>query len=215
MVRPSGPGGRPSGAVYQVKGWYPGITVTGMSASVPGDYVIRSIRADEWPAVKELRLRALRDPVAHLAYLETYEDAATRPDSYWRERAAGSAGGVSGAQQIVAEGPGGQWLGTLTVWVEEAGTTDWAGFFVERRQAHVVGVFVRPEWRGSGLTGALFDAGVEWARTSGVERVRLIVHPDNGRAQSSYRKAGFVPSGRTVPLEGGPGDHELEFVLES
>ncbi|MYS75137.1 GNAT family N-acetyltransferase, partial [Streptomyces sp. SID5926] len=28
--------------------------------------MIRSIRADEWPAVKELRLRALRDPVADL-----------------------------------------------------------------------------------------------------------------------------------------------------
>jgi hypothetical protein len=59
-----------------------------MSASVPGDYVIRSIRADEWPAVKELRLRALRDPLAHLAFLETYDDAVGRPDSYWQERTA-------------------------------------------------------------------------------------------------------------------------------
>ncbi|CAL9509048.1 hypothetical protein SUDANB140_03602 [Streptomyces sp. enrichment culture] len=66
-----------------------------MSVSVPGDYVIRSIRADEWPAVKELRLRALRDPVADLAYLETYDDAAGRPDSLWRERAARSAEGAS------------------------------------------------------------------------------------------------------------------------
>jgi GNAT superfamily N-acetyltransferase len=185
-----------------------------MSASVPGDYVIRSIRADEWPAVKELRLRALRDPVAHLAYLETYEDAAARPDSFWQERAAGAAEGTSGTQQIVAEGPDGLWLGTLAVLVEEAGTTDWAGFPVERRQGHVVGVFVRPEWRGSGLTKALFDAGLEWAWANGVERMRLIVHPENVRAQGAYRKAGFVPSGRTVPLAGGPGDHELEYVLE-
>ncbi|WP_395576662.1 GNAT family N-acetyltransferase [Streptomyces sp. BK79] len=187
-----------------------------MSTSVPGDYVIRSIRADEWPAVKELRLRALRDPLAHLAYLETYDDAVVRPDSYWQERAKGGAEGGDGrARQFVAEGPGGLWLGTLTVLVEEAGTTDWAGFPVERSQGHVVGVFVRPEWRGSGLTKALFAAGLEWAWESGLERVRLIVHPDNGRAQGAYRKAGFVPSGRTVPLAGGgPGDHELEFVLE-
>ncbi|MBZ6083592.1 GNAT family N-acetyltransferase [Streptomyces olivaceus] len=188
-----------------------------MSVSVPGDYVIRSIRADEWPAVKELRLRALRDPVADLAYLETYDDAAARPDSFWQERAARGAEGApegSGVRQIVAEGPGGLWIGTLTVLVEEAGTTDWAGFAVERRQGHVVGVFVRPEWRGSGLTKALFDAGVEWARANGAERVRLIVHPENGRARAAYRKSGFVPSGRTVPLAGGPGDHELEYVLE-
>ncbi|MFJ8147337.1 GNAT family N-acetyltransferase [Streptomyces sp. NPDC096048] len=185
-----------------------------MSATAPGDYVIRSIRADEWPAVKELRLRALRDPLAHLAYLETYEVAAARPDSYWQERAATGAEGASGARQIVAEVPGGTWLGSLTVLVEEAGTTDWAGFSVERRQGHVVGVYVRPEWRGSGLTKALFDAGLEWAWASGLERVRLIVHPDNARAQGAYRKAGFAPSGRKVPLVGGPGDHELEFVLE-
>ncbi|BDD73634.1 MULTISPECIES: GNAT family N-acetyltransferase [Streptomyces] len=185
-----------------------------MSASVPGDYVIRSIRADEWPAVKELRLRALRDPVADLAYLETYEEAAARPDSYWQERAVRGAEGAAEAQQVVAVGPGGLWLGTLTVLVEEAGTTDWAGFPVERRQGHVVGVFVRPEWRGSGLTKALFDAGLEWGWANGVERMRLIVHPGNTRAQGAYRKAGFVPSGRTVPLEGGPGDHELEYVLE-
>ncbi|MFD4262714.1 GNAT family N-acetyltransferase [Streptomyces sp. NPDC058534] len=185
-----------------------------MSASVPGDYVIRSIRADEWPAVKELRLRALRDPLAHLAYLETYDDAAARPDSFWQERAAGGAEGASGAQQIVAEGPGGLWLGTLTVLVEEAGTTDWAGFPVARTQGHVVGVFVRSEWRGSGLTKALFAAGLEWAWANGAERARLIVHPDNARAQGAYRNAGFVPSGRTVPLVVGPGDHELEFVLE-
>ncbi|MDN3245417.1 GNAT family N-acetyltransferase [Streptomyces sp. ZSW22] len=186
-----------------------------MSASVPGDYVIRSIRADEWPAVKELRLRALRDPLAHLAYLETYDDAAARPDSFWQERAAKSAEGASGARQIIAEGPGGLWLGTLTVLVEEAGTTDWAGSPVERRQGHVVGVFVRREWRGSGLTKALFDAGLEWAWASGLERVRLIVHPDNGRAQAAYRKAGFAPSGRTVQLVGGgPGEVELEFVVE-
>ncbi|MGW8066537.1 GNAT family N-acetyltransferase [Streptomyces ziwulingensis] len=186
-----------------------------MSASVPGDYVIRSPRADEWPAVKELRLRALRDPLAHLAYLETYDDAVVRPDSFWRERAAGGAEGAAGARQIVAEGPGGLWLGTLTVLVEEAGTTDWAGLPVERRQGHVVGVFVRPEWRGSGLTKALFDAGLEWAWESGLERVRLIVHPDNGRARGAYRKAGFAPSGRTVPLVGGAaGEVELELVRE-
>jgi GNAT superfamily N-acetyltransferase len=180
----------------------------------PADYVIRSIRADEWPKVKELRLVALRDPVAHLAFLETYEEAVVRPDSFWRERAVRSAEGSAGAQQIIAEGPGGVWVGTLTVLVEEAGATDWAGFPVERRQGHVVGVYVRPEHRGSGLTKALFDSGVEWAWGRGAERVRLIVHEDNGRALGFYRKAGFAPSGVTVPLVEGSEERELEFVLE-
>ncbi|MDF2271297.1 GNAT family N-acetyltransferase [Streptomyces coacervatus] len=178
------------------------------------NYVIRSIRADEWPAAKKLRLAALQDPVAHLAFLETYEEAVARPDSFWEERAEGAAEGAAGAQQIIAEGPDGEWVGTLTVLVEEAGTKDWAGFPVERRQGHVVGVFVRPEYRGIGLTEVLFDAGAEWAWGIGAERVRLIVHEENGRAQRLYRKVGFVPSGVVVPLEQTPGEIELEFVLE-
>ncbi|MFF5372160.1 GNAT family N-acetyltransferase [Streptomyces sp. NPDC013187] len=176
-------------------------------------YVIRSVRADEWPAAKELRLAALRDPVAHLAFLETYEEAAARPDSFWQERTAGGAEGVDTRQQIIAEGPDGRWVGTLTVLVEEPGTTDWAGFPVERKQGHVVGVFVRPEERGSGLTEVLFDAALEWAWAQGLERVRLIVHEENGRAQRFYQRVGFLPSGVVVPL-GDAGERELEFVLE-
>ncbi|MGI5376500.1 GNAT family N-acetyltransferase [Streptomyces sp. CA-251387] len=178
------------------------------------NYVIRSIRADEWPAAKELRLTALQDPVAHLAFLETYEEAVARPDSFWQERAAGACEGADKAQTIIAEGPDGRWVGTVTVLLEEPGTIDWAGFPVERKQGHVVGVFVRPEERGGGLTEVLFDAALEWAWARGAERTRLIVHEDNGRASRFYRRVGFVPSGLVVPLDGRPDEKELEFVLE-
>ena len=177
-------------------------------------YKIRSIRADEWAAAKKLRLVALQDPIAHLAFFETYENAAAQPDSFYKERAVGAAEGASGAQQIIAEGPDGEWVGTLTVLLEEAGTTDWAGWPVERRQGHIVGVFVRPECRGIGLTEVLFDAGVEWAWERGAERVRLIVHEDNERARRFYGKVGFAHSGVTVPLAGKSDEAELEFVLE-
>ncbi|MFF4253969.1 GNAT family N-acetyltransferase [Streptomyces sp. NPDC001663] len=177
-------------------------------------YKIRSIRADEWAEAKALRLVSLQDPVAHLAFLETYEEASAHPDSFWQERTAGGAEGALGAQQFVAEGPDGEWVGTLTVLIEEPGGTDWAGFPIERKQGHVVGVFVRPEYRGIGLTEVLFDAGLEWAWGRDVERVRLIVHEDNGRAQAFYRRAGFTPTGRVVPLANNPEDTELEYVLE-
>lgn len=157
---------------------------------------------------------ALQDPVAPLAFLETYEEAVARPDSFWRERTVGGAEGAEGAQTVVAEAPDGRWVGTVTVLLEEPGTTDWAGFPVERKQGHVVGVFVRPEERGSGLTDVLFDAAVEWAWAHGAERVRLIVHEDNARAQRFYRKAGFEPTGVVVPLTAAPGLSELEFALE-
>jgi GNAT superfamily N-acetyltransferase len=178
------------------------------------NYKIRSIRADEWAAAKELRLVALQDPVAHLAFLETYDAALARPDSFYQERAVKAAEGADAAQQVIAEGPDGEWVGTVTVLLEEAGTVDWAGFAVERKQGHLVGVFVRPEVRGIGLTEVLFDAALEWAWGRGVERVRLIVHEDNERARRFYGKIGFVPTGVVVPLGGNVDERELEMVVE-
>lgn len=185
-----------------------------MTTTASGNYVIRPVRAEEWPAAKALRLHALQDPVAHLAFLETYEDAVAKPDSFWQERTAGAAVGAAGARQFIVEGPDGEWVGSLTVLVEEAGTTDWAGFPVERRQGHIVGVYVRPEHRGCGLTEVLFDEALQWAWGIGAERVRLIVHEDNGRALRFYQRLGFRPSGVTVPLPGHSDDSEWEYVLE-
>lgn len=187
-----------------------------MSASVVpfGDCVIRPVRAEEWEAARELRLRSLRDPVAHLAYLDTYEEAVARPDSWWRERTAKGAEGADGARQFIAEAGDGSWVGNVAVLLEEAGSTDWAGFPVERPQGHLVGVYVAPGHRGSGLTKALFEAALEWAWGRGAERVRLIVHPDNARARAFYRKAGFEESGVTWPLAGKPDERELEMAVE-
>ena len=40
------------------------------------------------------------------------------------------------------------------------------------------------------------------------------MHEDNGRAQAFYRRAGFVPTGRIVPLSDKLDEKELEFALE-
>ncbi|MEU1178000.1 GNAT family N-acetyltransferase [Streptomyces sp. NPDC005820] len=182
------------------------------------DFVVRGIRAEEWGLVKALRLEALKDSAAAIAFLETYEHAVALPDSFWQERALGSGEGAGGARQFVAEAAGGEWVGSVTVLVEEAGSVDWAGLPVERRQGHVVGVYVRPEWRGGAVTRELFEAGVEWAWGVGVERVRLLVHEENLRAQQAYRKVGFAPSGIAAPVGDGFGDFsgqvEIEFVRE-
>ncbi|MFI2203576.1 GNAT family N-acetyltransferase [Streptomyces sp. NPDC020192] len=184
-----------------------------MSSHDSHDYVVRAIRADDWPRVKQLRLEALRDPVAHLAFMETYEEGEAKADAFWQDRAVGSGEGSTAARQFIAETPGGEWVGTVTVIIEEAGTKDWAGHAVERRQGHVVGVYVRPEHRGNGLIKALFDAGVEWAWERGAERMRLHVHEENARAQGAYRKAGFVPSGVEMAFFKDETQNELEFVL--
>jgi GNAT superfamily N-acetyltransferase len=180
----------------------------------PWSDAVRPIRSDEWPQVKELRLLALQDPAAPIAFLETYERAVAEPESFWRGRAEGASGGTR-VRQFVAEGPGGVWGGTVTVLVEEAGGEDVFGVPVRQRQAHLVGVFVRPEFRGSGAIDALFEAAVEWAvSVAEVARVRLYVHEDNVRAEGFYRRFGFVRSGVTAPMKDDPSKTEVEMVLD-
>ncbi|WP_328299577.1 GNAT family N-acetyltransferase [Streptomyces sp. NBC_00435] len=178
-------------------------------------YVIRPVRADEWAKVKELRIAALRDPAAPVAFLETLEQAEGRTDEFWQERAAGASTGRR-VRQFVAEAPDGEWDGSVSVIVEDAGTTDIFDGAIECTQGHLVGVFVRPGQRGSGLTEALFTAALEWIwslEEPVLERVRLFVHEDNARAGAFYRRFGFVASGKVVPMPTDPSAKELEYVF--
>lgn len=181
------------------------------------DYVIRPVRADEWQQVRELRLAALQDPVAPVAFLETYEQGLERSDDFWRERAdGGSEAGAGGVRQFVAEAPDGSWAGTVSVLIERPEDEVRFGEAPAVHQAHVVGVFVRPEARGRGLAEELFRAGMDWAWSLGeplIERVRLYVHEDNPRAAALYRRIGFVPTGETVPMPGDPTAREVEYAV--
>ncbi|MEU6893860.1 GNAT family N-acetyltransferase [Streptomyces sp. NPDC046557] len=179
-------------------------------------HVIRPVRRDEWDKAKELRLIALRDPAAAVAFLESVEEAEAQPDEFWQGRTERACEG-RGARQFVAEAADGQWDGSVTLLVEAAGVPDYFGKPVEQEQGHLVGVFVRAEQRGTGLTETLFEAALEWAWSlegPGVERVRLFVHEENARAEAFYRRFGFRESGVTVPMPGDPGGaKEREYVF--
>lgn len=177
--------------------------------------VVRPVRADEWEKVKELRIAALQDPAAPVAFLETLVQAEARTDEFWQDRTQRASHGRH-ARQFVAEAPDGQWVGSVTVLVEEGGTTDFFEQPLEQTQGHVVGVFVRAEQRGTGLTEALFTAALDWAwslEEPALERVRLFVHEDNERAGAFYRRFGFRASGQVVPMPGDPAAKELEYVF--
>lgn len=181
------------------------------------DHLIRAIRADEWAKAREIRLAALRDPVAGIAFLDTYENAVERPDSFWRERTEGAAeGGSGGARQFVAEALDGSWAGTISVLVERPSDEVRFGEAATVDQTHIVAVYVRPEARGTGLTEELFRAGVEWSWSLPeplIRRVRLYVHEDNERAAAFYRRFGFVATGERVAVPGSETASELEYEL--
>lgn len=176
-------------------------------------FTIRAVQAEDWPLVKELRLVALRDPVAPIAFLETYEQAEAQPDEFWQGRTASAAEGRT-VGQFIGEDADGRWLGSVTVLVEQAGVEDFFGNTPDISQGHVVGVFVRPEARGTGLAGALFDAALAWSWAlpdPRIDRVRLYVHEDNTRAQAMYERAGFKRTGITADI---PAGREYEYVID-
>ncbi|MET9320446.1 GNAT family N-acetyltransferase [Streptomyces sp. NPDC003038] len=178
-------------------------------------YVIRAVRGDEWEKVKELRIAALNDPAAPLAFLESVAQAEAHPDEFWQRRAAGASHGRL-ARQFVAEASDGRWDGSVMVLVEESGTTDIFGQLIERAQGHAVGVYVRPGQRGTGVTEALFEAALEWAwsvEEPALECVRLFVHEENARAGAFYRRFGFEATGRIVPTPGDPSAKDIEYVF--
>lgn len=172
------------------------------------DVVVRRVTADDWRLLRAMRLEALQDEAAPIAYLETHADALGRPDAFWQDRASGAAGGRAAAQ-FIAVTAAGEGVASATGLREEPNTDDWAGHPIEHLQVHVVGVWVQPPHRGAGLLGRLVDQIAAWAREGGVERLRLLVHEDNARAQAAYRKLGFVATGTTVPLAAGV---ELEMA---
>lgn len=153
----------------------------------------RRVRADEGARVRELRLRAVRDPNAALAFLTTYEQEIARDPAFWDARAASGASGDAGAMFVVETQ--GEWAGSATVLVRRAGDVDHTGRRRTEAHAGIVGVFVDPAHRGSGAIDALLDAAADWARALGFETLSLDVHVDNGRAQAAYRRAGFVATG--------------------
>jgi GNAT superfamily N-acetyltransferase len=176
-------------------------------------YTVRPVRGHEWREVRAVRLAALSDDAAPMAFLESYDDAARRPDEFWQDRARGSsldAGHRAGARQFVAVADDGTWVGTATVLVERAGARDYEGTTIEEDGGHVVAVYLRPEHRGRGVMERLFASAADWLRELGLSRVRLHVHADNARAQGLYERVGFRPTGATSTSSIGP---EIEMAM--
>jgi RimJ/RimL family protein N-acetyltransferase len=163
-------------------------------------YKIRAVLAEDWELLRELRLAGLADPAASVAFNETYENAAAQSDEFWRRRA---------AQGLLAETfigedeeDGGRWVGSATV-------------LDEGESAHVVGVYLRPEHRGTGLAEGLFRAVEDWARERPyVMRMLLQVHEHNPRAEAFYRRIGYVRTGEFVSDPKAPALKEYEMVRE-
>lgn len=154
--------------------------------------------ADDWRAYHAVRLAMLEESPS--VFGSTHAEAASFDEQLWRQRLADN---VVILARVGATPAG-------SVMYSEYGTTD-------RDDCALFGMWVDPDFRGAGVGRALVDAVVAQARAGGKRRVVLHVVTDNDPAGRLYERAGFVPTGRTVPY---PHDDrvvevELELVLDN
>ncbi|APC20972.1 GNAT family N-acetyltransferase, partial [Pseudomonas protegens] len=116
--------------------------------------------------MKQVRLAALQD--APTAFGVSYQSAARYSDQQWQERASGA----TSAFWLAIED--GQPLGMIGAAVSEA------------NRYNLIGMWVAPAARGSGVAARLVEAVKSRAREQGHERVFLDVSPANARAASFY-----------------------------
>jgi GNAT superfamily N-acetyltransferase len=158
---------------------------------------VRRIRASEWQLLRSLRLEALQD--SPLSYGSTHEREVQRSDREWRERAvAGGAGAGEVAFVAIADG---RWVGM-------------ARGHLEAPIAHLIAVYVTPEWRRRGIGRAVSMAVVGWARERQASTVVLSVSDWNDGARRVYESIGFAPTGVTKSLPWNPSVMESEMRLE-
>lgn len=170
-----------------------------MSARQTNDWQVRPSVEDDWRAYRALRFEMLAD--TPLAYLETLDQARMHPDEHWRSRSANSS---ESSRLFAAVAADGHWIGSMGCYHPASA-----------RHPYLVGVYVTPAYRGASLrvTDALLDAVVDWAAQRS-DRLLLQVHEQNERAIRSYRRRGFVETGRTDPYPLDVSSREIEMALE-
>jgi len=164
------------------------------------DASVRRVTPGDWRRIRELRLEALRDPMAHVAFLESVAQAEARPDEEWRNRTAAHAEGDRSAQ-FLAETDN-TLIGSVTVIVRAAGAPDYFDRVPDVDLPTVVGVYVSPVARGRGVIDTLLAAAAEWAEQSGYQQLTLDVHERNATAIRAYERAGFEVQSEIVTESG-------------
>ncbi len=167
----------------------------GASSGGP-DAVVRRVAAGDGPALRELRLRALRtDPNAFASTLER-EEAYTDED--WRGWAAEDASGPAGATFLAV-------LGGVPVGLVGGYRSADDGRY------RIVAMWVAPGARGRGVGRRLLGAVEGWIAESGGEDAWLAVADRARAARRLYERAGYVETGERAESPHTPGVLHVEL----
>jgi len=146
---------------------------------------IRLTEEKDWLLLKYIRLAALSDTPT--AFGVSHQTAADYTDEQWKARAS-AANGTEFWLAIKNAKP----VGMIGAAVSQA------------NRYNLIGMWVEPHARGSGVSHHLVEAVKSRAKGKGFDRVFLDVSPDNVRAANFYLKQGFSFIDEWEPLASHP-----------
>ena len=156
--------------------------------------LVRETAADDWQALRDIRLEALRD--APTAFASTYERETLCDEAHWHDR--------------IARG------GTFLAFIPEVSATEPAGLIGGYQEdpvtVQLVSMYVRPRARGRGVGEALVATVIDWAGNRNAERVRLWVTETNAPARALYERCGFTLTGDRQPVPSNPSLDEVAMT---
>ena len=147
---------------------------------------VTRVGEDGWRTLRTIRLRSLTEDHPVLASVER-EQGFT--EAHWRMRLRGSPWFVA----THARRP----LGLVSVIAEPGAPAD---------ERHVMGLWVAPEVRGTGVGEALLAAAAGEALAGGAARLTIWVRDGDEPVEVVLRSAGFAPTGVRMPV---PRDRSL------
>jgi ribosomal protein S18 acetylase RimI-like enzyme len=156
------------------------------------DFEIISLTPDDWQQYKALRLEALQhDPSA---FGSTYAEKVDQSEEYWREGLTTSKG-----MKLFARVDGGL-VGMAGSFYEQDGQgTD---------IARIINVYVKPDYRGRGISRALIERLLELIRQEKkVATALLEVYQNSAAAIATYKKLGFKENGSFPDFVASDGRH--------
>ena len=154
--------------------------------------LVRATTLDDWQAMRDIRLEALRDTPD--AFGSTYaRDAAFEP-AEWHRRATRD----------------GSFFAFIPGLAEPAGLA--GGYEEGPGVVELISMFVRPAARGRGVGEALIDAVVAWAKDKGAASVHLWVAESNPPALRLYERCGFTVTPERQQLPSNPALSEVAML---
>jgi GNAT superfamily N-acetyltransferase len=164
--------------------------------------LVRATALDDWQAMRDIRLEALRD--APEAFGSTYaRDAAFEP-AEWHRRAIRDGSFFAFIPELTEPALLAEPAAPAGL-AEPAAPAGLAGGFEEEPGVvELVSMFVRPRARGHRVGEALVDAVAAWAKDKGATSVHLWVTETNKPAIRLYERCGFTVTPERQPLPSNP-----------